>query len=330
MGFPPNIAEKALVCCGRHCCLCHKFCGPKIELHHIVPESDGGEDTFENCTPLCFDCHADVGAYDSKHPKGRKYKASELKAHRDRWYSVIASRTHRSSSVDIDDPGSRFEITDLLPTEIPKKIKDTIQDSGSGTPDLSATSDHLRGIDYIHTASTEFEEELAALTEQIHLITQERESAKDLGLDGSARAAEDEMQSIQRRIQVLEQRIEIIKHGYDFWDKAGFEVACESYYFQYRWYCLAYAREDGGLTPGDDLHIRVPLEAQRALSVAVDSHLFEKFLICEALDDPIEVFDLELGDYDEIIEKGTYYLFGCPAWSDYDTFYIDQWEESYF
>src|SRR4051812_48340154 len=90
MGFPQNVADEALVSCGRHCCLCRKFCGLKIELHHIKPRADGGADTFENCIPLCFDCHGDMRSYDHKHPKGRKYSAVELKQHRDLWYKSVA------------------------------------------------------------------------------------------------------------------------------------------------------------------------------------------------------------------------------------------------
>ncbi|MEZ4591594.1 MAG: HNH endonuclease [Chloroflexota bacterium] len=86
MSFPQKIAEQALLDSGRHCCICHKFCGFKIELHHIVQRSEGGEDTYDNCIPLCFDCHAEVKAYNPKHPKGRKYTDSELRAHRNRWY----------------------------------------------------------------------------------------------------------------------------------------------------------------------------------------------------------------------------------------------------
>ena len=89
MSFPPLVAEAALVDCGRHCSICHKFCGTKIELHHIIPKDEDGNDTYENCIPLCFDCHAEVKAYNPKHPKGKKYTASELKAHRDRWYEKV-------------------------------------------------------------------------------------------------------------------------------------------------------------------------------------------------------------------------------------------------
>ncbi|MGQ0603438.1 MAG: HNH endonuclease [Anaerolineales bacterium] len=89
MPFPSDVAERALIDCGRHCCLCHKFCGFKIELHHIIQKSELGEDSYNNCIPLCFDCHAEVKAYNPKHPKGRQYTVSELRAHRDKWYEKV-------------------------------------------------------------------------------------------------------------------------------------------------------------------------------------------------------------------------------------------------
>jgi hypothetical protein len=58
-----------------------------MELHHIQQVADGGKDIFENCIPLCFDCHSDVGSYNSNHPKGRKYSSIELTGHRDNWYA---------------------------------------------------------------------------------------------------------------------------------------------------------------------------------------------------------------------------------------------------
>jgi len=89
MSFSKIIKEKVLVACGRHCCICHKFCGTKIEHHHIISKNEGGLNNFDNCIPLCFDCHADMRSYDYKHPKGTKYTPSELKQHRDRWYEKV-------------------------------------------------------------------------------------------------------------------------------------------------------------------------------------------------------------------------------------------------
>jgi hypothetical protein len=91
MSFPPDVKIKPLVACARCCCICHKFCGIKIECHHIVQEADGGSNTLENCIPLCFDCHADMRSYDDKHPKGTKYRRKELKLHRDGWCAKTAT-----------------------------------------------------------------------------------------------------------------------------------------------------------------------------------------------------------------------------------------------
>lgn len=89
MSFPNSVADSVFVKCKRSCCICHKFCGTKMELHHIKQASLGGPDTEENCIPLCFDCHADVKAYNPKHPKGHSYSEQELIKHRENWYNKV-------------------------------------------------------------------------------------------------------------------------------------------------------------------------------------------------------------------------------------------------
>jgi hypothetical protein len=79
---------------------CHKFCGTKIELHHIVPEHEGGLSTLDNAIPLCFDCHADVQHYNAQHPRGRKFTGSELRAHRDAWYAKVAASGGTTASAE--------------------------------------------------------------------------------------------------------------------------------------------------------------------------------------------------------------------------------------
>lgn len=96
MPFSNAIKEKAMVACGRSCCICHKYCGNNMEVHHIKPHAEGGSDTFENAIPLCFDCHAEVGQYNSKHPKGIKFTESELVQHRDNWYSIVKMGTTKA------------------------------------------------------------------------------------------------------------------------------------------------------------------------------------------------------------------------------------------
>ena len=41
MPFSEDIKIKALVSCGRRCCICHKFCGNNMEIHHIKAKADG-------------------------------------------------------------------------------------------------------------------------------------------------------------------------------------------------------------------------------------------------------------------------------------------------
>lgn len=117
MSFPPSVKEKALVASQRSCCICHKFCGLKIELHHIELKGEGGTDTFENCIPLCFDCHSDQRSYDFKHPKGTKYTTSELLAHRDNWYKKVKSTNYYSLFPDYNQLDCQIskEIKEILP-----------------------------------------------------------------------------------------------------------------------------------------------------------------------------------------------------------------------
>lgn len=88
MGFNRTEASKLLVLCHRRCCVCHRYCGIKIELHHIQPTEDGGDDSIENAIPLCFECHAEVQLYNDSHPRGRKFRPDELRDHKEQWLQI--------------------------------------------------------------------------------------------------------------------------------------------------------------------------------------------------------------------------------------------------
>jgi hypothetical protein len=105
MPFSPKTRETVLVSCSRSCCLCHRFRGTKIEVHHIVPLASGGTNDISNAIPVCFDCHADIEHYNINHPKGTKYSENELKSHRDLWFEKVSktySRTLSETPSDID------------------------------------------------------------------------------------------------------------------------------------------------------------------------------------------------------------------------------------
>jgi hypothetical protein len=98
MGFSAEIKQEVLVKSARHCCVCHNFKGLNIEVHHIQPKAQGGEDTFENAIALCFDCHADAGHYFAGHPKGLKLSRGELIKHKEEWFSLVKSNNIKPPS----------------------------------------------------------------------------------------------------------------------------------------------------------------------------------------------------------------------------------------
>jgi len=64
------------------CCMCYSI---YIEIHHIISESEGGKDTFENAAPLCPSCHERWGG----NPTKRKF----IKQMRDSWYKKCEGST---------------------------------------------------------------------------------------------------------------------------------------------------------------------------------------------------------------------------------------------
>jgi hypothetical protein len=86
--FRPEEVEALLVACHRRCCICHRFCGVKMEIDHVEGAAADASGNIANAIPLCFECHAEVHHYNPEHPRGRRLHASELKAHRDQWLKL--------------------------------------------------------------------------------------------------------------------------------------------------------------------------------------------------------------------------------------------------
>lgn len=89
MSFSPKVREEALVKAARHCCVCRRYAGVAVEVHHIDPEAEGGANGIENAIALCFDCHCAAGHYNPSHPKGSKYSRSELRRHKHEWEEFV-------------------------------------------------------------------------------------------------------------------------------------------------------------------------------------------------------------------------------------------------
>ena len=93
MGFSPKVKSESLSLSARHCSVCHRYKGIKMEVHHIIQEADGGPNTLDNAIPLCFDCHCDAGHYNNRHPKGTKFSIQELTKSRDAWYKIVSEKS---------------------------------------------------------------------------------------------------------------------------------------------------------------------------------------------------------------------------------------------
>lgn len=89
MPFGIQTKTEMFIRCGRLCCLCLKQCGNNIEAAHIIDEAKGGSNDADNGIPVCFDCHEEIGSYNSEHPKGNKLRPKELTARRNRVYHLV-------------------------------------------------------------------------------------------------------------------------------------------------------------------------------------------------------------------------------------------------
>lgn len=93
--------RELLVRTGRMCCICKSH--HSVQVHHIVPKSDGGGDEIDNAIPLCPSCHDRV--HNSVGGMTRKYTADELREHRAYTIELIvqAMRPQRNAETTLGD-----------------------------------------------------------------------------------------------------------------------------------------------------------------------------------------------------------------------------------
>jgi hypothetical protein len=77
MSFAESLKETVRRKAHLRCCVCRSF---GVEIHHIVPEAEGGPDVLENAAPLCPSCHETYGANTTKRKLIREV--------RDLWYEL--------------------------------------------------------------------------------------------------------------------------------------------------------------------------------------------------------------------------------------------------
>lgn len=62
-----------------------------VEVHHIIPQTEGGDDTLDNAAPLCASCHDLFG--------GNPEKRKQIRQMRDHWFEQMEKRNSGAINV---------------------------------------------------------------------------------------------------------------------------------------------------------------------------------------------------------------------------------------
>lgn len=131
MAFPRDQVSDLPARCHRRCCICHRFCGVKMETDHIVPKEEGGDDSIDNAIPVCFECHAEIHSYNDKHPRGRKFLPEELRFHKEQWLKICADRPDVLVSASrVSDVGPLQALIDELELNNMIAVRSEFKDQG--------------------------------------------------------------------------------------------------------------------------------------------------------------------------------------------------------
>lgn len=109
--------------------MCRRYRPLQLQVHHIVSVADGGGDELANLIPICISCHSDVHTATRL---TRRFKAEELRLHRDAVYNLVDEGRLPASS----DTGSTFG---LFAEQISREIRDHLDESRSAGPPLRST-----------------------------------------------------------------------------------------------------------------------------------------------------------------------------------------------
>jgi hypothetical protein len=88
-----------------------------VQCHHIVQEADGGDSSWENCIPLCPNCHGWVKSYNPRHPIGNQISEKELQQRRNNFYARMNPSTELPARTDP-------ELLDITPKDLENLFKE--------------------------------------------------------------------------------------------------------------------------------------------------------------------------------------------------------------
>jgi hypothetical protein len=114
MPFSQALKDQVKKMAAFRCCRCHDI---GIDIHHIVPQAQGGSDDIDNAAPLCQNCHSRFGA----NPEKRR----EIRLMREFWYEVVREKYHGDPSID----QSAFAKLNETLVKVGENIKESIKES---------------------------------------------------------------------------------------------------------------------------------------------------------------------------------------------------------
>lgn len=99
MPFSERVKRLAKIKSAFRCCACY---APFVEVHHLIPEAEGGSSDLSNAAPLCASCHDLYG--------GNPEKRRTLTQMRDCWWEIMEER--RKQLTDLSEPEPPYEISE--------------------------------------------------------------------------------------------------------------------------------------------------------------------------------------------------------------------------
>ena len=125
--FPESLKRKIRDRANGLCCLCGKM---PVEIHHIIPVNDGGDNAETNAAPLCPTCHRIWG----NNPDHRKMIAERRDAHYERCSSTDPAAIHAKLD-SLAAALSRLERDDRTSSEVTRKGCGAVDNQWGGAAD---------------------------------------------------------------------------------------------------------------------------------------------------------------------------------------------------
>ena len=128
MAFLESVKQSVKEKANFTCCWCNDR-QQKVEIHHIVPQAEGGSDEEINAAPLCSNCHTSYGG----NPELRK----EIRSRRDAWYKRcdLEIKVHDRGERELDDsPTLHSVMVNLVRTW--SAIRDSLEDEIEYTKEI--------------------------------------------------------------------------------------------------------------------------------------------------------------------------------------------------